>query len=262
MNSSPSLSTLFETDPWAERWEGSFREADAVRAGGQASCFDDVHDSASPIAFDHRRSLRVNRIPCVGEKAPLFEAMAFHGGMEVEVHLSGYEGRWVVLAFFPGDFTCVCPTEIAAVAVKYPAFQELGAEVLMVSTDTVRTHREFQENHLSRMVPGGARFPLVADPLGAVGRLYGVYDADAKSELRGHFIIDPQGVIQSLEVVAAPLGRSLTEILRQLRALREHETTGRWMPCGWEPGKPTLALADETGEPTRPWDTWKPRNAF
>lgn len=203
-----------------------------------------------------------NRIPRVGETAPHFETTAFHAGLEVEVSLARYRGLWVVLVFYPGDFTCVCPTEIAAVAVKYPAFQELGAEVLMVSTDTVDTHRKFEDGCLSRMVPGGARFPLASDPSGGVGSLYGVYDAEGKRLLRGRFIIDPEGVIQSLEVVAEPLGRSLSEILRQLRALKEHRATGRWMPCGWEPGKPTLAAPEESGEERGPWEEWRPRDAF
>lgn len=201
-------------------------------------------------------------IPCVGEKAPQFEAMAYHGGQRVELSLVQYVGQWVILMFYPGDFTCVCPTEIAAVAVKYPAFQELGAEILMVSTDDVGTHHEFQERCLSRMVPGGARFPLISDPNGDIGARYGIYDSEIGRELRSHFILDPAGVIQSLEVVATPLGRSLSEILRQLRALKEHRATGRWMPCGWEPGKPTLAAAEVSGEEDRPWESWKPRNAF
>ena len=167
-----------------------------------------------------------------------------------------------MLIFYPGDFTCVCPTEIAALAVKYPAFRELGAEVLAVSTDPLETHREFEEKGLERMVPGGARFPLVSDPLGEIGSLYGVYDAAQKMEMRSHFIIDPDGFIQSVEMVAAPLGRSVSEMLRQLRALKEHRATGRMTPCGWEPGKPTLAAEDESGERTKPWEVWKPRDAF
>jgi peroxiredoxin (alkyl hydroperoxide reductase subunit C) len=204
----------------------------------------------------------MNRIPCVGEVAPDFKAMAFHGGRQVEISLSGHRGKWVVLIFYPGDFTCVCPTEIAAAAVKYPAFRELGAELLAVSTDTAEDHRDFQERVLSRVVSGGARFPLVADSSGAVGSLYGLYDAGQKTELRGHFLIDPDGVIQSLEVLAAPLGRSLTEIIRQLRALKEHRETGRMMPCGWEPGKQTLTAVDESGSRISPLDSWKPREAF
>lgn len=204
----------------------------------------------------------MNRIPCVGETAPVFESVALHAGEAMQVSLAGYRGRWVVLIFYPGDFTCVCPTEIAAAAVKYPAFQELGAEILMISTDTLETHRRFQDGCLSGMVPGGARFPLVSDTTGAVGSLYGVYDPRRKRVLRSHFIVDPEGVIQALEVVAEPLGRSLTEVLRQVRALREHRATGRWMPCGWEPGKPTLDAPDASEKKREPWEVWRPRDAF
>lgn len=204
----------------------------------------------------------MDRIPCVGEAAPDFKAAALHCGRQVEITLSGFRGQWVVLIFIPGDFTCVCPTELAAAAVKYPAFRELGSEVLAVSTDTLEAHRDFQEKELSRFVSGGARFPLVSDPSGTVGSLYGLYDARRKTERRGHFLIDPDGIIQSIEVLAAPLGRSMAEILRQLRALREHRATGRMTPCGWEPGKPTLKAVDEAGERIPPWENWKPREAF
>lgn len=204
----------------------------------------------------------MNRIPFVGEVAPDFKAVAFHEGRQAEISLSRYRGQWVVLIFYPGDFTCVCPTEIAAVAVKYPAFREIGAEVVAVSTDPLDHHREFEEKELARMVPGGVRFPLISDPLGEIGSLYGVYDAAQRAEMRSHFIIDPDGIIQSLEMVAAPLGRSVTEILRQVRALREHRATGRMTPCGWEPGKPTLIVVDESGEQKKPWEEWKPRDAF
>jgi peroxiredoxin (alkyl hydroperoxide reductase subunit C) len=204
----------------------------------------------------------MNRIPCVGESAPHFEGEAYQGAVKERVDLAELRGRWVVLFFYPGDFTCVCPTEIAALAVKYPALLVLGVEVLAVSTDSLESHDAFQEQCLSHMVPGGARFPIVSDPDGRIGSMYGIYDAEAGRELRGHFIIDPNGIIQSLEIVAAPLGRSMTEILRQLRALQQHQSTGRWMPCGWEPGKQDLAAADESGNPTRPWDSWKPREAF
>ena len=124
----------------------------------------------------------MDRIPCMGETRPRFRAAALHGGRQVEITLSGFRGQWVVLIFIPGDFTCVCPTEIAAAAVKYPAFRELGAELLAVSADAVEAHRDFQEKELSRVVSGGALFPLVSDSSGAVGSLYGLYDAGQKTE--------------------------------------------------------------------------------
>jgi len=152
---------------------------------------------------------------------------------------------------------------MAAVAVKYPAFRELGAEVLTVSVDSVTTHEEWQEKELSRIVEGGALFPMISDPGGKIGLLFGVYDGKTGVDLRSHFLIDPKGVIQAVEVLAAPVGRNVAEILRQLRALQHHQATGEFMPCGWEPGKPTLAKEGEIPAISgKVWEFWKPRNAF
>jgi peroxiredoxin (alkyl hydroperoxide reductase subunit C) len=152
---------------------------------------------------------------------------------------------------------------MAAVAVKYPAFQELGTEVLAASVDSVSTHQEWQEKELSQLVKGGALFPMISDPEGKIGRLFGVYDAKTGLDLRSHFLIDPQGILQAMEIIAAPIGRNIPEILRQLRALQHHQATGDFMPCGWEPGKPTLSKkADDSSISGKVWEVWKPRNAF
>jgi len=152
---------------------------------------------------------------------------------------------------------------MAAVAVKYPAFRELGAEVLAISVDSPTTHKEWQEKELSRIVKDGALYPLLSDPGGRIGSLFGAYDVKTGLDLRSHFLIDPQGVIQAIEILAAPIGRNITEILRQLRALQHHQATGEFMPCGWEPGKPTLTEGDDTPSISgKVWEVWKPRNAF
>jgi len=152
---------------------------------------------------------------------------------------------------------------MAAVAVKYPAFRELGAEVLTVSVDSVTTHKEWHEKELSRMVEGGALYPMISDPEGKIGSLFGVYNSKTGLDLRSHFLIDPQGILQAVEVLAAPIGRNVAEILRQLRALQHHQATGEFMPCGWEPGKPTLAKEGEIPSMSgKVWEIWKPRNAF
>lgn len=132
----------------------------------------------------------------------------------------------------------------------------------MVSTDTINRHREWQEQVLSHMVPGGARFPLISDSSGTIGSIYGVYNHELKREMRSHFIIDPDGIIQSVEMVAPSVGRNVTEILRQVRALIHNRNTGEMMPCGWEPGKTTLPGKDEPHAHARPWKSWKPGNAF
>jgi peroxiredoxin (alkyl hydroperoxide reductase subunit C) len=126
--------------------------------------------------------------------------------------------------------------------------------------DSVDTHRSWQEKELSQMVKGGALFPMISDPQGRIGALYGAYDSEKEVDQRGRFLIDPAGVIQSMEIVADPVGRDVGEVLRQLRALQHHQTTGDYMPCGWEPGKPTLSKdQSQSGEI---WKEWKTRHAF
>ena len=135
--------------------------------------------------------------------------------------------------------------------------------MLAISVDSLDSHREWQETELSKMVPGGVRFPMLLDPGGEIGRRYGVYDGHAATDQRGRFIIDPDGVIQTLEITCDILGRNIAEILRQLRALQYHRETGELMPCGWEPGKPTLPGKDEAHRIFgKVWKTWKLRNAF
>jgi alkyl hydroperoxide reductase subunit AhpC len=152
---------------------------------------------------------------------------------------------------------------MAAVAVKYPAFEELGTEVLTISVDSVTTHQDWNEKELSRMVPGGARYPMLSDAGGEIAGKYGVYDPDRKVVLRGRFLIDPSGVLQAMEVLEIPVGRDISAILRELRAFQQHQKTGELMPCGWQPGKPTLPEEEEAKKIAgRVWEIWKPRNAF
>ena len=129
-----------------------------------------------------------------------------------------------------------------------------------MSVDSAETHRDWQEKELSQMVRGGALFPMLSDAGGRIGALYGAYDSEKGVDQRGRFLIDPAGVIQSMEIVADPVGRDISEALRQLRALQHHQTTGDYMPCGWEPGKPTLEKdQSQSGEI---WKEWKTRHAF
>lgn len=90
------------------------------------------------------------------------------------------------------------------------------------------------------MVSGGVIFPMLSDPEGLIGRLYGVYDEEKKIDIRGRFLIDPKGRLQSVEILGEAIGRNVMEILRQLRALQHQQSTAEYMPCGWQPGRPTL----------------------
>jgi peroxiredoxin (alkyl hydroperoxide reductase subunit C) len=144
------------------------------------------------------------------------------------------------------------------VAAKYPKFQELGIQVLSMSTDSRFTHKIWQEEELSKMVEGGVPYPMLSDAGGKIGQMYGVYDEEGGVDIRGRFIIDPDGIIQAMEVLTPPVGRNVSELLRQVQAFQlVRETKGaEATPSGWQPGKPTLKVGpDLVG---KVWKVWKP----
>jgi peroxiredoxin (alkyl hydroperoxide reductase subunit C) len=148
------------------------------------------------------------------------------------------------------------------VAVKYPKLQKLGVQVLSMSTDSRFTHKIWQEEELSKMVDGGVPYPMLSDAGGKIGTLYGVYDAEAGVDVRGRFIIDPDGVIQAMEVLTPPVGRNVNELFRQVQAFQlVRETKGaEATPSGWQPGKPTLKVGPALVG--KVWEVWKPDMAL
>jgi len=129
--------------------------------------------------------------------------------------------------------------------------------------DSNFSHKVWQEVELSKMVEGGVPYPMLSDQGGRIGTLYGVYDEEAGVDLRGRFLIDPEGVVQAMEVLTPPVGRNVQEVLRQLRAYQHHQATGELTPSGWQPGK--LTIAPEKGTFTmagKVWEVWKPDMAF
>jgi len=132
--------------------------------------------------------------------------------------------------------------------------------VLSVSTDSRFTHKIWNEGELSKMVEGGIPYPMLSDQGGRVGTVYGVYDKAAGVNIRGRFIIDPDGIIQAMEVLTPAVGRNVSELIRQVKAFRHVRATGEATPSGWEPGKPTLKPGpDLVG---KVWEAWKTESAF
>jgi alkyl hydroperoxide reductase subunit AhpC len=147
---------------------------------------------------------------------------------------------------------------LTAVAVKYPELKQLGVQVLAMSTDSRFSHKIWQEEELSKMVEGGVPFPLLSDQTGEIGKMYGVYDEAAGVDIRGRFLIDPDGIVQAMEVVTPPVGRNVSELLRQVQAFQlVRETKGaEATPSGWQPGKPTLKVGpDLVGKVWKVWTT-------
>ena len=127
-----------------------------------------------------------------------------------------------------------------------------------MSTDSRFTHKIWQEEELSKMVEGGVPFPMLSDAGGRVGTVYGVYDEDAGVNIRGRFLIDPDGVIQAAEIMTPPVGRNFAEMIRQIKAFQLVRESGgaEATPAGWTPGKPTLKPGpDLVG---KVWKVWKP----
>ena len=149
---------------------------------------------------------------------------------------------------------------MTAVAAKYGELKALGVQVLSLSTDSRFTHKIWQEVELSKMVPGGVPYPMLSDAGGRIGAVYGVYDQDAGVDIRGRFIIDPDGVIQAMEVLTPPVGRNVAEFIRQVQAFKHVRETGEATPSGWQPGKPTLKPGPNLVG--KVWEVWKPEMAF
>lgn len=174
----------------------------------------------------------------IGEKISDFVLDVFHEEQIKKIKLSGYKGKWLILFFYPADFTFVCPTELEELAENYSEIKKLGAEVLSVSTDTAFVHKAWHDNSPAiRKV----KFPMAADPTGKLCREFGTYIEDEGLSLRGTFIVDPDGVLKTLEIHDNSIGRSAAELLRKLQAakfVREHK--GNVCPASWKPGKKTL----------------------
>lgn len=147
---------------------------------------------------------------------------------------------------------------MSAVAAQYQKLQELGAEVISFSVDSHFVHKMWNDHELSKMVDGGVPFHMASDQSGNVGRAYGVYDESQGVELRGRFIIDPDGVIQAMEVLTPPVGRKIAESIRQIQAFQLVRASGgkEATPAGWEPGK--ITLKPGPGLVGKVWEVWKP----
>jgi peroxiredoxin 2/4 len=172
----------------------------------------------------------------VGQPAPDFSLEAVVGitaGKEFQqISLQAFRGKWLVLFFYPADFTFICPTEIRGFNESLNSFRNLNAEILGVSTDSKWSHLAW----LKRGDLGDLKYPLLADFNKVTARKYNVLDFQTGAALRGLFIIDPKGVLQYQVVHNADVGRSVDETLRVLEALQ----SGGLCPLGWKPGQKTL----------------------
>lgn len=148
------------------------------------------------------------------------------------------EGKWLILFFYPADYTFVCPTELADIGGKYHDIKSQGVELVSISTDTHYVHYAWQN---SEKMLADIKYPMGADPTHIISRTLGVYDEASGLALRGTFIIDPDGKILASEVNYFPVGRNSDELLRRLKAFKYvRENPLQVCPAKWQPGKKTL----------------------
>lgn len=174
----------------------------------------------------------------IGEEVPEFEFEAYHEDKIKNMKLSDFRGKWTILFFYPADFTFVCPTELEEMQNYYDKFKKLNAEILSVSTDTVFTHKAWHDN--SKAI-GTITYPMVADPTGEMSQVFGTYIYEEGMSLRGTFLIDPDGILKSVEINHNDIGRSAAELYRKVQAAKYiSENAGHVCPASWKPGDDDL----------------------
>lgn len=175
----------------------------------------------------------------INTKIRPFKAQAFKQGKFIEVTNADLEGKLAVFFFYPADFTFVCPTELGDVADHYEELQKMGVEVFSVSTDTHFTHKAW---HDSSETINKIQYAMIGDPVGIITRNFdAMREAEGLAD-RATFIVDPDGIIQAMEITAEGIGRDATDLVRKIKAaqyVRAHP--GEVCPAKWKEGEETLA---------------------
>ena len=176
----------------------------------------------------------------VGKPAPDFNMPSTKDieSLKENVKLSDYKGKWLILLFYPLDFTFVCPTELIHFSDRLDEFHGVGAEVLGVSTDSVHSHRAWLKTPQDKNGIEGVNYPIASDVGGKLAAAYNILVEEANIALRGLFIIDPEGVLQYSVVNTPAIGRSVDETLRVLQGLQ----TGGLCSADWKPGQENLKV--------------------
>lgn len=184
----------------------------------------------------------------VGLKAPEFSATIVQPSSEGKdptfkdgVKLADYKGKWVLLVFYPADFTFVCPTELLGLSDRFEEFKKLGVEVFGVSTDTKFSHLQWMKQSVKDGGLQGLKYPLIEDQGAAITRAFGVTTADGRKALRATFLVDPNGVVQHATINALNAGRSVDETLRVVQAFQyASQHSDEVCPMDWKPGEATM----------------------
>lgn len=176
----------------------------------------------------------VSQLP-LGKEVHNFTFEIFHKGELSKVNLYKFKGKWLILFFYPADFTFVCPTELKDMSEHYEKFKKAGAEVVSISTDSVYVHQAWAREHedIKKI-----QFPMASDRSGKFSRMMGVYDESKGIAHRASFIIDPDGRIVAMEMTDEAIGRSAADLLRKLEAaVAVRESDGGFCPANWHSGE-------------------------
>ncbi|MBT2680301.1 peroxiredoxin [Bacillus sp. ISL-35] len=174
----------------------------------------------------------------IGTQVLPFTANAFHNGEFITVSEENFKGKWSVVVFYPADFTFVCPTELEDMQNQYATLKEMGAEVYSVSTDTHFTHKAWHDH--SEAI-GKIEYIMIGDPSQKISRNFDVLNEEDGLAERGTFIIDPDGVIQTVEINASGIGRDASQVVNKLKAAQYvRNNPGEVCPAKWKEGGETL----------------------
>lgn len=179
-------------------------------------------------------------LPQLTAPAPAFKGTAVVNGEFKQVSLSDYKGKYLVLFFYPLDFTFVCPTEIISFSDRADEFRKIGCEVVACSTDSHFSHLAWINTPRKQGGLGEMKIPLLADKTAEISRAYGVLKEDAGLSFRGLFIIDRKGNLRQITINDLPVGRSVDETLRLVQAFQFTDEHGEVCPAGWKPGAATM----------------------
>nr|YP_009393740.1 2-Cys peroxiredoxin [Caloglossa beccarii]ARW62302.1 2-Cys peroxiredoxin [Caloglossa beccarii] len=176
----------------------------------------------------------------IGNKAPDFSSIAVYEQEFIQIKLSNYLGKYIILIFYPLDFTFVCPTELVAFSNFYDKFKELNTEVLAVSVDSEYSHLAWSQMDRDSGGVGSLRYPLISDLTKQISASYNVLTSSGKSQ-RALFIIDSEGIIQHAFINNLDVGRSINETIRVLQAIQYVKSNpDEVCPANWQPGEPTI----------------------
>jgi alkyl hydroperoxide reductase subunit AhpC len=179
-------------------------------------------------------------MPLVGKPAPNFKEKALVGQEFKTISLSDFKGKYVILLFYPLDFTFVCPTEIIAFSERIEEFRKVNCEVLGVSVDSVYTHLAWVNTPRKEGGLGQINYPLISDLNKKMSRDYDVLLEEEGHTLRGLYIIDGKGIVRNIILNEPPVGRNVDEALRLVQASQFADIYGEVCPVNWKPGEPTM----------------------